>query len=407
MVGTEKMLGAKRWGFGGLWAVWAVAMLGLADNLSGVVFLGTDDPEHNTSAPEGDLVGSGWQFLGRWGIFVGTVIGPHHFITARHVGGRIGRAFQYRGEAYTARAIYEFGPNDLRIWEVCEAMPGPYASLYLDQDELHKPLVVFGRGRLRGAEVWLDTPEGRELRGWRVGPSDNRLRWGQNEVSEIVDYADLYDSAEPGELEFLWAEFNREGSFNEAHLSVGDSGGAVFLERDGVWALAGVVMGAFGRFNEVPENPGYLATLFDGGGFYLRSLAGDPVRRPRVTNLGCDNLMPRAGDQYEWIFLDDSDEAVGNGFLATRISNYADWIGDVMAGRVAPCFQGPWAVSASSAEGAFDFELSQKHDPASRTFRIPIKEGARFFRVAGCQPFDLAGWSVEGDSLVLRYQAAP
>ncbi len=396
----------RRLGFRRCLALTVLVSLFQAGDASAVVFKGTGDPEHNTMAPDGDLSGSGWQFLGTWGggAFVGTALGPHHFITARHLGGHVGQAFRYRGEDYIARALYEFGPNDLRIWEVCQTIPGPYPPLYLEQDELGKPLVVFGRGRARGEAVSLETPDGPEHRGWKVGTADRRLRWGENEVSEIVDYSEFYDTAEPGELQFLYSDFSRDGDFNEAHLSTGDSGGAVFIQSNGTWSLAGVVFGAFGRFNTEPEPPGFIATLFDGGGFHLRQMEGDPVPRPRNTTLGCDNLFPRPGQEFVWNLLEDVDEDVANGFFATRISNYADWIQDVLAGRVEPCYEGPWVVSASSLDGAYSFDRNQSHDTESQTIRIPIAEGARFFRLTGCEAHEVTQWSFSDDFVTLDYQ---
>lgn len=370
-----------------------------------VVFMGTGDPEHNTTAPDGELSGSGWQYLGTWGgVFVGTVLGPHHFITARHLGGHGGQSFVYRGKEYTARATYEFGPNDLRIWEVCEPMPGPYPPLYLEQDELGKPLVVFGRGRARGEEVTLETAEGPELRGWRLGTADYRLRWGQNEVSEILDYSDLFESAEPGELQFLVSDFSRDGDFNESHLSIGDSGGAVFLQSNGTWALAGVVFGAYGRYNTEAGPPGFIATLFDGGGFHLRQRAGDPVLRPGNTSSGCDSLLPGPETEYDWVLLEDLEEDLANAFFATRISNYADWIQDVMEGLVEPCYQGPWVEVASSLDGDYTFDRNQRHDRGSQTLRVPIGGAERFFRITGCEEHRITEWSFADGVATLHYQ---
>ena len=100
------------------------------------------------------------------------------------------------------RALYESGPTDLRIWEVCEPMPGPYAPLYETEDEVGKDLVIFGRGLRRGEEISLDSPNGPEHRGWRAGEADFRLRWGLNVVSEVFDAAGVRQMAE---------DYRREG----------------------------------------------------------------------------------------------------------------------------------------------------------------------------------------------------
>lgn len=381
----------------------AALLLGSAVDVSAVVVLSTGDPEHNTTEPEGELEGSGWQYLGRWGVFVGTVIGPHHFITARHVGGVIGQSFEYRGENYVTRALYESGPTDLRIWEVCEPMPGPYAPLYETEDEVGKDLVIFGRGLRRGEEISLDSPNGPEHRGWRAGEADFRLRWGLNVVSEVFDAADYYDSAEIGELVFMRMEFNRDGGPNEAHVSSGDSGGAMFIDGEDGWALAGVMSGATIFFNNAEEGDGYLATLFDGGGFYLRTQIGDPVRRPRESNIGCDNLEARDDVEFEWSFVEDEPEDVANSFFGLRISHYKDWIRDVMAGMVEPCFAGPWAVYSTSPDGTYRFDSSQYNDHISRTIRIPTSRATRFVRLKGCESQSIKTMNLEDGFLVITY----
>jgi hypothetical protein len=42
-----------------------------------VILYRTGDPVANTSAPTGTLSGSGWQFEGIWGAFLGTAVAPH------------------------------------------------------------------------------------------------------------------------------------------------------------------------------------------------------------------------------------------------------------------------------------------------------------------------------------------
>src|SRR5438552_3750751 len=39
-----------------------------------VILLSTDDPNYNTTEPTGRLAGSGWQYEGFWGSFLGTPI---------------------------------------------------------------------------------------------------------------------------------------------------------------------------------------------------------------------------------------------------------------------------------------------------------------------------------------------
>src|SRR5258705_3676643 len=47
-----------------------------------VILYGTDDPSINTTAPTGELAGSGWQYEGLFDGFLGTVIASNYFVTA-------------------------------------------------------------------------------------------------------------------------------------------------------------------------------------------------------------------------------------------------------------------------------------------------------------------------------------
>ena len=67
----------------------AVAMLAaLADDVRAVIFVESGDPAYHTTTP-GD--NSGWQYEGQFSYFLGVPIGPYHFITAKHIGGTVGR----------------------------------------------------------------------------------------------------------------------------------------------------------------------------------------------------------------------------------------------------------------------------------------------------------------------------
>src|SRR5436190_13402864 len=93
---------------------WQVARLGLIVFLlpfapldgRAVILFRTADPAANTTAPTGGLNGSGWQFEGLWGSFLGTPIAPHFFLSAKHVG-QAGASFTLGGINYTL--VKEFG----------------------------------------------------------------------------------------------------------------------------------------------------------------------------------------------------------------------------------------------------------------------------------------------------------
>jgi hypothetical protein len=268
------------------------ALLSLVLPAPGLIFFSTGNPSYNTNAPGGALTNSGWQYQGAWSTFDGTVIASNAFITAKHVGGTIGDSFTFRGTPYTTTAFYDSPDSDLRIWRVAGQFP-VFAPLYTKSMENGKNVVVFGRGTQRGAEVRINN----RLKGWEWGPGDGVQRWGQNRISGIFQ-----GGAEIGEV--LRASFNAGGR-NEATLSSGDSGGAVFIKDGKTWKLAGINYAVEGPYNSTNSGAGFNAAIYDSRGLYLTDggsgwqlFAGKPI--------------------------------TGN-FYVTRISSHVSWITNVLA----------------------------------------------------------------------------
>jgi len=260
-----------------------------------VLFYSTGDPGYNTNAPTKTLTNSGWQYQGTWIGFCGTVISSNCFITAKHIGGAVGDSFVFRGLEYPAIAYYDDPDGDLRIWRVSGRFP-TNAPLYTKGNERGKSLVVIGRGSRRGTEVRLNN----KLKGWQWGDSDGVQRWGQNKVSSIVD-----GGAGVGEM--LRVSFNAGAGRNEADLSVGDSGGAVFIKDGKAFKLAGINYSVDGPYNTTNSGPGFEAALFDQRGLYV------------WTSPGVWTLFPaRAGN-------------IASSFYATRISSRVAWINGILS----------------------------------------------------------------------------
>lgn len=244
--------------------------LGLIQRLSAVVLYDSGDPLANTAAPDGAYAGSGWEYQGLYGSFMGTMIAPQYFITAQHIGVSGSNTFTssaaFNGSADIAYTIdlsanggtgfWDIAGTDLRIFKINETFSS-YAPLYTGSAEQGMELVVFGRGGPRGAEVY----EGGDLKGWYHTGSDGVARWGANEVDGISNF---------GSGDLLRADFDPVGGGYEATLSVGDSGGAVFVNDGGVWKLAGINLGVDGSFdtNNVVDDNEFDAALFDRGGYY-------------------------------------------------------------------------------------------------------------------------------------------
>ncbi|TDU81324.1 putative secreted protein with PEP-CTERM sorting signal [Prosthecobacter fusiformis] len=226
------------------------------------------DSGENTTAPTGIYTDSGWAYQGEYGDFLGTMIAPQYFITAGHIGVSADPTFTSLSDVtYTIDAsanggqgFWTVGGTDLRIYKINETFSS-YATLYTGTAEEGMDLVVFGRGGPRGAEVEL----GGDLKGWYHTGADGVVRWGENVVDGITTLEGN---------EYLRASFDAVAGQNEATLSVGDSGGAVFVNDGGVWKLAGINFGVDGFFdtnNITGDGTEFDAALFDRGGFYQGS----------------------------------------------------------------------------------------------------------------------------------------
>ena len=224
-----------------------------------VIFFSTSDPLFNTTAPTGAYAGSGWDLQGSWQTdFLGTPIAPQYFITAKHLAGSIGQPFVFQSNPYTTDAFFDDPSSDLRIWHVTAPFPS-FAPLFPGSGEVGKTAAVFGRGTQRGADLLFNST----LAGWQWGAADHVKRWGTNNISGL-------DSTVPGANDLLVAKFDpASGNPNEMHISVGDSGGGVFIQdTDNVWKLAGINYSVDQNYTDAAGNGAFTAALFEQNGFF-------------------------------------------------------------------------------------------------------------------------------------------
>ena len=309
-------------------ALSALALALLIQPAGAVILLGSGDPACNTSPPTGALADSGWQYQGYWGSFLGTPIAPQYFIAAQHVGGSVGQTFTFQGVAYTTTAYWDDPYTDFRVWKINGVFP-TYAPLYSLYDEAGKTLVVIGRGTQRGAQVATSILQTnactnvvniktlgiskkdaqREFptatfvgnimtyvsaavttnsvpKGWKAGAYDGVMRWGQSQVASTSKY--------------IVGKFDKNGGTNQAYLSSGDSSGAVFVQDNGVWKLAGINYGVDGPFGTTAADSFYGA-IYDESALYM---GGTLVPDDGIVKPAC--------------------------FFATRISNRVAWIQSVI-----------------------------------------------------------------------------
>jgi hypothetical protein len=266
-----------------------------------VILYRTGDPAANTTGPGGDLAGSGWQFEGTFGGFLGTPVAPHFFASARHIG-QAGPYFTFAGVNYTIVKEFPDPNSDLDLWQVAETFP-LFAPLYTKFDEIGKVAVVIGRGTQRGTEVFVDGT----LRGWNWGASDGVERWGDNVISDIVVAA--------SDNEYLYGTFDAAGLPDEATLSSGDSGGAAFIQDGDVWKLAGIHYAVDGPFyTDASGNGSFLAALFDARGlFYFDGANYVEITGPDPLPAGF--YPTRISSKLAWIYsvTDPAGDADGDG----------------------------------------------------------------------------------------------
>ncbi len=264
--------------------------VGSSGSARAIILVETGDVTRNTTTP-GD--NSGWQYEGSFGGFLGVPIAPFFFITAAHIGGSSGDVFTFHGDPYTTIASQGISGTDLRIWEVNHLKPFPtYAPLCTGTAniDLGANATIIGRGTQRGAAITIPEVSG-VLKGWEWGTSDSVQRWGRNVIVGVSSLPPAY-----GEL--IYCDFDRPGVQDECALSVGDSGGGLFVLENGLWRLAGISYLVDGGFRIPPAGPPLTAPVFDLGGFEYESSPG------------------------VWTLIPDTPTDVPSSFYCTRVSAY-------------------------------------------------------------------------------------
>jgi hypothetical protein len=219
------------------------------------------------------LLNSGWQwqvqFENAQGPAIGTAIAPQYFITAAHLGGPGNSTVTLNGTTYNIDSTFNAGigtpgwadddNSDLRIWKITGTFPS-HAQVYNEPlgSEVNRPLVVFGRGTQRGAEVRVNG----QLKGWQWGPRDGALSWGENNVEQIVNFGAGFGSG-------LRLFFDADGGPNEAALTDRDSGGGLFIRSGGAWKLAGINLAVDGPWRFDAAGTPFNASIFDAGGLWV------------------------------------------------------------------------------------------------------------------------------------------
>jgi hypothetical protein len=200
------------------------------------------------------------------------------------------------------------------------------------------------------------------------------MRWGRNVVEEIVEGNDVLEGA-PGD--YLKVTFDAAGVGEECHLSRGDSGGAVFIQEEGIWKLAGINYAVDGPYSVDGGETGLDAAIFDEGGLYRERMG-------------------------TWTLASPLAERQPGAFYATRISTHVGWIEGVLAegtGAVKPVVE-----SASAVAGPYVEDPGAVLDDGARTVTLPMSDSTRFHRLRACNPLRITSVRRIGAQLILTYE---
>ncbi len=324
--------------FACLLAVLAASALALAPAAAALIFASPEFEPRETLPPDFPY----WDHVTQRRYEGPSVVylGNGFALTARHVG--MGEIF-LRGEivppvASSKRTLLNANgtPADAMLFEV--ALPERFEDLPLLPIATEGPrlgeevlLIGFGRGRENVVEVATDGPS--EF-GFSWAEKGSK-RWGTNRISSVDET--LYQGS--------WTTHSVSVVFDppssdkatrhEAQAAIGDSGGAVFVKRDGQWLLAGMMTSVTGYTRAPARTSMYGDTTYAAD---LSTYRGEILHwaRPACANeedddgdeaidfaadSGCDSEMDRnerdsGGIAGEWIWS-------GGALLAAGVAAFA------------------------------------------------------------------------------------
>lgn len=223
-------------------------------------------------------------------------LGNGFALTARHVG--MGEVF-LRGEivppvAGSKRTLLNANGStaDAMLFEL--ALPDGFEDLPFLPIAAEGPrigeevlLIGFGRGREKVVDVETDGPSQFGFSWTEKGSK----RWGTNRITS-VDETLNQDSWATHSVAFVFDPPTSESSTrHEAQAAVGDSGGALFVKRDGEWLLAGMMTSVTG-YNRAPAR-----TSMYGDSTYAADLASYRDEILHWARPACANEEDDDGDE--------------------------------------------------------------------------------------------------------------
>ncbi|MCW5942188.1 MAG: hypothetical protein KIS66_08145 [Fimbriimonadaceae bacterium] len=225
----------------------------------------------------------------------GVPVGPRHILTAAHLGGRdnplSGARFMLNGELYLPVARVRNDGADLAITTLDHDLPNWYQIAYLNEATMQGrsgALVGFGlTGNLRVNGTGYDLVPG--TKGTRrLGFNVLGLR---QQVSYTIAVAHnpfvwLWDLDKAGFADALGDGAAIPG---EANVAEGDSGGAVFVQQNGVWQLGGIIVITWSNATSFGQGGGGAVDLNQYRNWIEQTLP------PKILSTGVANLQNFGG----------------------------------------------------------------------------------------------------------------
>ncbi len=229
----------------------------------------------NTSAPTDPALATRWDQVGNFSNasltenYLGTPIAPSFFVTAAHIGNFTGQPITFLdSSSYTTVARFTDPNSDLAIYQISGTFPGAkIVPMYSGSFSSGQSMYIFGRGVPRTTTDVIGNafPSGTEAKGWTWGTATGARSWGTNNFNAIAD-----GGAAGPQIAY---DFDSTPA-NEGVLSIGDSGGPVFMQEGGVWKLAGINYAVESAFSTTGTGTGFNAAIFDRGGLYQSTSGG-------------------------------------------------------------------------------------------------------------------------------------
>lgn len=252
---------------------WAACLAAAAAFVAGlpnpaVAVIITRDATGNTSAPTDPALATRWGQVGNFDVFMGTPIASQFFLTAKHLGNLTGQPITFPDTSTFSTIAGFFDPDsDLAIYQIAGSFPNDkIVPMYSGSFVANQSMYLFGRGvpRTTTDVVGNAFGGGTEAKGWTWGSNMGTRSWGTNTFNQIIDDPDAGPQ--------IAYDFDYDGTgTDEGILSIGDSGGPVFMQEGGVWKLAGIHYAVETPFNTTDFGDGFNAAVFDKGGLYERS----------------------------------------------------------------------------------------------------------------------------------------